>query len=198
MMRSLAFAALSVVVVVACSSTTAGGGGGTFDCSFLSGPNCYKSTAVAAMSCLPDSMAQGTLSADGKTCTYADGHVIAFQSAVTLPLPMQPLFNFTLTNGGAQCLTFNQTTSSAFTLTTSAGTFTENANETTGTVTAVCPGGATYSASGASALAVLSCDGGLSIFPGTETSSSTSSFSLMLLGTGLATPLPVFTCVTGM
>ena len=89
---------------------------------------------------------------------------------------------------------FNQTASTGFTMTTSAGTFSESANQATSSFSATCPNGSTFAASGASAFALLSCDGGLNIFPGTEESNSNTSVTLMLLGTGNASPLSVFDC----
>jgi hypothetical protein len=67
-------------------SMVPGGGptSGVFDCVLVTGSNCWKTVIAAAEGCLPPSSAQGKLSADGKTCTYASGSVVTFASPLIL------------------------------------------------------------------------------------------------------------------
>jgi hypothetical protein len=198
--RLAALAASSIsIAVVACGSSSSSSGAGSgkpLTCEWLAGPNCYQSAVAAASSCLPPTTEQGTLSSDGKTCTYADGHVVTFSTPLTLPLPSAPLFNFTLTNNGAECLTVVQTSSAHSTVQTSAGTFAQNADPTSETIDYVCPDGTTYSATGSASLALLSCEGGLFASPGWMGVSSSTAVSFDLVGTGSGTQTRIFDCAT--
>ena len=86
----LSFAMLAAVPLgLGCSS---GGDGSntpsaSLDCAWLAGNNCWKSTLAQAESCLPPKSESGTLSADMKSCTYASGAVVTFDSALVLPVP---------------------------------------------------------------------------------------------------------------
>jgi hypothetical protein len=129
------------------SSTTASGSSssgavGVLDCAWVAGANCWKSTVAPALSCLPPSSQQGTLSADEKTCTYPGGVTLAF----TPPLDIGPGLvdpSFILTDGGAVCLRFDQM-ALGFTLTTSAGTVGVMVNQSEDSITVTCPDGAAY------------------------------------------------------
>jgi hypothetical protein len=138
------------------------------------------------------------MSADGKTCTYDSGQIVTFDSPLTLPLPSKPLFNFTLTSGGTQCLRFNQSDSATLRVTTSVGTFVWASAEGGGTAT--CPDGTSYSASGTDALLLLKCDGGTAnaLVEGIPSASrgSATTVQFWLGGSGTAPLLPIFDCVT--
>jgi len=94
-----------------------------------------------------------------KTCTYASGAVVTFDSALVLPVPDDPTWSFTVTSGGQQCLRFQDTSESSFTLTVSGQTFTESAAGLALVIT--CPDQTTFSNS--NPLDLLSCpsDGGI-------------------------------------
>jgi hypothetical protein len=200
-------------VAPACSSSSSGSGGssgggsgggpgGTLDCAWLSSDNCWKTTAAAAQSCLPASTEMGTLSADNKTCTYASGATVTFDTALTLPLPADPsqvTWNFTVTKNGQSCFVFHQQNNqNNISMTTSAGT----ASVAVGAdYTVSCPGGASYSASSSNVLSLLSCDAGvLGGFPGTTYESTATSVWLSMLGAGGMQSLgpgggiPLFNC----
>ena len=196
--RIAAAAAVASIAVVAfaCggggSSGGNGNGGNALTCSWLDGSNCFKTTIAAAMSCLPGPSTQGTLSADGKTCSYSDGHVVTFDQPVTLPPTDAQLGNFTITDHGAACLDWAQASTGNFTVKTSAGTFTQTSKGVV--ISMVCPDGTTWSTSGPSDdLALISCDGGADENPGLGSASSANSVSVLLDGTG-AGELALFDC----
>jgi len=181
-MRTTTLAVALLFLTVACASSSSGASGPPIDCAWLSSDNCWKTTAAAAESCLPASGATGKLAADRKTCTYSTGQVVTFDSPLTLPLPDQPNFNFTITSGGATCFRFQQSSQQDFVLTTHAGSATVTAAG--GGETIRCPDGTSYAASITQALSDLSCDAGpLGGLPGTSWSSSTGSVTFTLLGT---------------
>jgi hypothetical protein len=188
-------------ITVACSSSSSGsgsgGGGGAFDCSWLQSDNCWKTTAAAAESCLPASTETGTLSADNKSCTFASGATVTFDSPLTLPTPQMPLWNFTVTKGGQTCLAFHESDGMHMSLKTSAGTTTYSADSST--VAVSCPNGSSYSTPALDALMLLGCDAGaFGGFPGESDSSSSTSVSFALINTGATDAglgsLQVFNC----
>jgi hypothetical protein len=200
--RHLATAAVASIAVgaFACGSgngNSSGGSGNALTCSWLNGSNCFKTMIAAAMSCLPPANAQGTLSADGKTCSYSDGHVVAFAQPVTLPPSGSQTSNFAVTDNGVTCLSWAQPSTGNFTVKTSAGTFRQT---TTGAVISmICPDGTTFSTSGPSGdLALISCDGGgANENPGLGgTVSSAHAVSVLLDGTGAGGEPTLFTCST--
>jgi hypothetical protein len=176
-------------------SPDAAGTMGAIDCNWLTGPNCYKSTFAPAVACLPDSKATGTLSVDGKTCTYASGQVITFSTPLTLPVPSGTLLNFTMTTGGGSlCLSVQQTTKDTFGIATSAGAF---AWAVTGdTAAAVCPDKSTYVATGSALLQAEVCASKSTGSPATSLSSDSTSVQYWLDGTGVGSTqlLPIFNC----
>jgi len=195
--RRFAAAAVASIAVgaFACGNgNSSASGGNALTCSWLDGSNCFKTTIAAAMSCLPAPDAQGTLSADGKTCSYSDGHLVTFDQPVTLPPTDAELGNFTITDDGVACFGWAEPSTGNFTVKTSAGTFSQT---TTGAVISmVCPDGTTWSTSGPSAdLALISCDGGANENPGLGSLSSASSVSVLLDGTGSG-ELALFNCST--
>jgi len=195
-MRHLCGAVLFCVVGgLACSS---GSGGKSLDCAYLAGDNCWKTTAALATSCLPPSSEIGTLSADGKTCTYASGAVVTFASPLALPLPVDGTqsWNFTVTGADGQpCLAYRDDQKAGLTLTTQGQTVKET--EPGGlSIAMVCPDGTTYSNS--NAFTLFSCpDAGLfGGLPGDAWSSTDTRVNLGLLATstGSDESLPVFDC----
>jgi hypothetical protein len=178
--------------LVACSSSNPGGGGagaGGLDCGWLAGDNCYKQTVAASTNCLPAMGERGMLSQDNKTCTYASGQVVTFDMPLTLPLPMDPVWKFTVTSQGQTCLRVDGSPSSTFIVTSSAGTFTETTSGLALSMT--CPDGKSFS--NGNAFDLFSCDGGFSAFPGSAWSGSDTSVSFSLLG-ATGGQQPVFFC----
>jgi len=169
-----------------------GGSADNLDCEYLAGDNCYKTTASAAASCLPADTDTGVLAADNSTCTYASGHVVTFNPALTLPLPsMFDSWNFTITDGsGAPCLHYEDS-GDGFDLTVGNDTVSETLVGNAG-LEISCPDGTTFSNS--NALELLSCPGSnFGNLPGNTTSSGTTSVHFALLNTGADT-LTLFDC----
>jgi hypothetical protein len=190
--RLASFAVAAALSLVACGGSTSSSGGLT--CAWLGGSsNCWRSTAAAASGCLPSSADKGKLSADLKTCTYATGQVVTFNPPLTLPLPQDPTFDFTITSGGKACFSFQQPSQTSFSQTTSAGSSSVNAS--TGSEVVSCPDGSSVSASEQQAIQDISCDGGIfGGLPGTEWTSSATSVSFTLLGAGMGGGMPILTC----
>ena len=61
-----------------------------------------------------------------KSCTFATGAVVTFDTALVLPLSDDPVWSFTVTSGGQPCLRFQDTPNGGFTLTVKGQTFTES------------------------------------------------------------------------
>ena len=166
------------------------------DCAWLASDNCWKMTASSAASCLPDSTTSGTFSADKKTCTYASGPVVTFATAVTLPLPDNPTWDFTVSNSGQACLHYVENASGAVTLTVSGKTFSEAAMGSMG-LAVTCPDGKRYSTD--NAFNLLACGGNfLSGLPGSSWSDSSTAVSFGLISTSTSSDqsLSVFDCRT--
>src|SRR3982751_1956559 len=182
-MRRLSALAVMVAWGVGCSSGGSGSGGGALTCEWLAGDNCWKQTATAATACLPPADEHGTVSADGRTCTYASGAVITFASPLVFPLPDDPTWNFTVSNAGQTCLHYEDV-NSHLKLVVGDQTVTEAATGGLG-LAITCPGGMTYSNANAFDLFNCDADGGgfLGGLPGIAASWSDSSVSLGLIGT---------------
>lgn len=185
-----------VAALAACGSSgssNGGGGAGGLDCAWLAGDNCWKTTVAAAGSCLPPSSAVGTLSADGKTCSFTTGQTVTFDSPLTLPLGTQGVtFNFSVTANGSPCLTFKNPDATSFHLTTSAGTVSAGASGLS-TETVTCPDG--MHVSNSDALSLFSCDAGsFGGLPGDTYSSSDTSVGFGILGTSGPGSVQVFQC----
>jgi hypothetical protein len=166
------------------------------DCAWLASDNCWKMTASAAVSCLPDSTTFGTFSADKKTCSYAGGAVVTFATPVTLPLPSSPTWDFTLTNGGQTCLRYVETNSGGLTLTVNGKSFSEAPMGSMG-LSVTCPDGKRYSTD--NAFNLLACGGNfLNGLPGSSWFDSSTALSFGLISTSTASDqsVTVFDCHT--
>jgi len=184
---------------------SSGKAGGSLDCTYLaSDTNCWKTTAATATACLPAQSEVGTLSADGKTCTYASGDVVTFTPPLVLPVSNSGTtmtWNFAITTGsGATCLTYKDDGNGNVTLNVQGETVKETTPGGLG-ITLTCPDGTSYSNS--NAFNLLSCPDAsfLSSLPGVgySESSSGSSSSISLSLTGVAGSYgsePVFNCQT--
>jgi hypothetical protein len=195
--RLTSLAVGAMLPLLACgssSSSSSASSGGSLDCAWLaSSSNCWKSTGAAASNCLPASSDTGKLSTDLKSCTFTTGQAVTFDPALTLPLPQQPNFNFTVTSGGNACFSFTQPDQHDFSETTTAGTASVSASGAAEVLT--CPDGSSVSGSAQQVLQDLSCDGGaLGGVPGTLWTSSNTSVTFTLLGAGTGGDLPVFSC----
>jgi hypothetical protein len=193
-MRSVSIAMAVVAVGFGCGGSSGGGSSSsTLDCAWFASDNCWKTTADEALACLPPTTETGVLSADNKTCTYASGAQVTFTPALVFPLPLSPAWNFTITNGGADCLHF-ENPNDGFKLVVKGHTVTEMRSGPAG-LSVSCPNGTTYV--NTNALSLFNCDpdGGLSLagFPGEASFSTSTSVSVGLVGT-THDSLPLFDC----
>lgn len=119
--------------------------GGSLDCAYLTSvTSCWKSTTAEAARCLPSPTERGTMSADGKTCTYASGPVVAFDNPLTASGSSGP-WSFTVTTGGQMCVRLTQPNPESQTLTTSLGTLTVAVAGAQGDLSITCPDGTRFS-----------------------------------------------------
>ena len=133
------------------------GGAKDDPCPWLSGDNCWKASLEASAPCLHGDDEQGAFSADGTTCTYADGVVLTFDPPLNPGVDDFESLHVTGTRDGATCLefTYEDTEShTTFELSTSLGTYNETG--TRAGVDVSCPDGTGYTFD---ALAMLQCDG---------------------------------------
>ncbi len=183
-----------------------GSSGGTLDCAFVNGDNCWKTTEAAAAGCLPPASETGMLSADGTTCTYPSGAVVAFGSPLVIG-PMASVNSFTLTTGGGLlCLQYEASTTGS-SVTTSAGTVAFAVSPDHQSVSLTCPDGAVYA--GGTASTVTACE---SSFPGLDQGEGffgpsavdgghadggySGGYNVSIDGTGSAMAERVFNCAT--
>ena len=91
----------------------------TLTCEWLAmEDNCWKTTARAAVACLPPEADRGNLSADNATCTYPGGQVATFTPPIDLLGDDDPVQNFTIKDAnGAACVQWQEIGDSGFTLT---------------------------------------------------------------------------------
>jgi hypothetical protein len=143
---------------------------------------------------LPDSNVSGTFSADRKTCSYASGAMVTFATALTLPLPDNPTWDFTVSSGGQTCLHYVENAGGALSLTVGGQTFHEAPMGSMG-LAVTCPDGKRYSTE--NAFNLLACGGNfLSGLPGSVWSTSGTALSFGLIGTSTSSDqsLSVFDC----
>jgi hypothetical protein len=183
MRSSMGVLVVSVAWALGCGGSSSSGK--SLDCAYLTGDNCWKTTAASAASCLPAESEVGTLSADGKTCTYASGTVVTFTPALVLPLPDNgnQNWNFTVTTaGGALCLAYKDDGNGGLTLNVQGQMVKESTVGTLG-LGLTCPDGTSYS--NANAFTLLSCpDAGLlGGLPGAAWSDTSTSITLSLAAT---------------
>src|SRR5512134_1666378 len=80
----------------------------TLTCEWLAGDNCWKAAVAEAGACVLDDSTDGTLSADGTSCTYPGGERVSFDEPLVLPVPDGKVWHFTLESAGSQCLRFDE------------------------------------------------------------------------------------------
>jgi hypothetical protein len=188
---------LDVLAVIGVFSSAAAAGctssspsGGSSDpgnlCSFATnGNNCWHQLVQAVDACLgadDAGLQQGTLSADGTTCSYANGRSVAF--AVPLDPTQSPLDrakDFTVSAGKKACLRFVEAPKSSISATgPDGGTLQETVDPVTGDMVINCPDG---SYAYGNALSLFSCgDAALAALAGVPGTAWTSNGSLSLIG----------------
>lgn len=176
----------AAALLAACGSK-----GGELDCAWLAGNNCWKTTAAAAASCIPGNTETGTLSSDGRTCTFSGGKTVSFDDPLVIPVPSDKQWKFTVNSNGQQCLRYEDTSTQSLKMTTEAGTVTESGSGFGLSVS--CPDRATYSTSNGWALLSCGGDAGLASFPGNSWYYSGNAVSFRILGTQNGS-MTIFSC----
>ena len=168
------------------------GGGDDLTCEYLaSDENCFKTTAMNAVGCLPPEGAVGTLSSDFATCTYTTGQVVTFTPPLVLPMDFDTPWNFTVETDGQPCLEFHEIGEDGFDLTVLGETVSERLNGRG--LELSCPDGSTFS--NGNALELLSCPGeSFGDLPGNTSNSGIDSVFFGFINTGLPDTLVVFDC----
>jgi hypothetical protein len=174
---------------------SAGKPSASLDCAYLESDNCWKTVTSTAASCLPGSSETGTLSADGRTCSYASGDVVTFTPPLVLPRTVLT-WNFTVTTAsGASCLSYQDDGHGNVTL-TSQGETVEATTPGGPAIAITCPDGTSYS--NPSGFNSMSCpDASLFSLLPAATGSSTSTivdFSLTATASSPYGSEVVFTC----
>ncbi len=196
MARGFLIAGLCAVLSVGCGSSDEDDdttlAGDPLDCAWLASPdNCWKTTVAAAATCVPPSGETGVLSADGSSCAYASGASVAFHDPVVLPIDFDAdtNWNFTQSQGGAECVTFKSVEGGSQVLTVQGMTYRD---ETIGYgIQVTCPDGHQFAND--DAFDLLNCDNFFEDAPGHAYSGTDTSvfFSLM---NGTDGQVDVFDC----
>jgi hypothetical protein len=184
-MRARITAALLLgLVAVSCHSSPPGE---KVSCEWFAGESCWKSSLDAAAACAIDSSLEGTLSADGLTCSFADGSEVHFGAPIDLANMEGNDVDLEIIRSGESCLTFTNRDGEGFHLTTSLGTFSETGQFT---LVVTCPDGTPVHAD---SLEILQCENALGILPGSGHTWSSSSFSYRLMN-GRDGDVVLFSC----
>ena len=166
----------------------------TLTCEWLAlADNCWKTTAMAAVSCLPPEAESGALSADNATCTYPGGQVATFMPPLDLMGDDDPGGSFSIKGAtGAACVQWQELGETGFKLTVNGSqTFTETTSGFAIDVT--CPDGTKFH--NGNALDLLSCETGLFGLPGEASGWTDTSVSHSLIG--VEPSVALFDCRTG-
>lgn len=149
-MRKLPYAIALSLLAAACGADD----DGALDCAWAANEdNCWRQTARAAASCLPDATAVGLFSADLTMCSFADGATVRFHEPLGgMPVSVQVPLSFTMERGGADCIAYTEDGATT-TLTTSHGTV--RLQQTGRDTEITCPDGEVVSGP----LENLDCDG---------------------------------------
>jgi hypothetical protein len=190
MRKIAAFVALGIVlglVTPACSSSDAAPDD---TCGFIADPNnCYRKLLAAVDDCLTDDggdggLTQGTLSADGTSCSYASGRMVTFVGDARQYSASKSAIDVTVTLGGKTCVHYVSTPQSALTVTQPDGGILRVAVSGTGE-TITCPDGSRHGIDVQKLFGGCG-DAGGSLFggglPGNATSGSATSVSGSLAG----------------
>jgi hypothetical protein len=165
--------------------------GAPLDCAWLASENCWKTLVASAASCVPPPDEKGTLNGDGTACTYQSGAAVDFRIPIALPVPTttSPPWNFTQSSNGDECVRFDSTSESEFTLSVQGKTYREKSSGFGLQVT--CPDGTQYATD--DGLDLVRCSDYLSNTPGHNWTSTDTDVSFGLLN-GHGMTLPVFDC----
>jgi hypothetical protein len=169
-------------VAPACSS---GNAAPNDTCAFLDDPNnCYHKLVAAIDDCLTDvgvdagtpSIAGGTLSADGMSCTYSSGRKVTFVGDARQYDAAKTPLDVTVSLGGKTCVHYTAQPMSSITVTGPDGATLRVTTGGTGE-TIACPDGSQHAVDALTLFSGSGCgDGGLLLgggLPGTITSSGT-------------------------
>ena len=182
---------LFFVLAAGCSGPAAPPPTGPLDCAWLASDNCLKATLMAGVSCTEPTSEVGVLSADSTTCTYPSGVVVTFDAPLLLPLGRNPPgWHFSVARAGAECLRFDGTDNTHFTLVVNGNTLMESGIPDI-SLTVTCPDGTTYSNSIDAGL--LSCDPGGLPSQGGSSTENIGTFWINLFPTDVV--LTMFNCL---
>jgi hypothetical protein len=188
---------LAAVTLAAGSGCSSSSGAETLNCEWLAGPdNCWRSTAVSAISCLPPESESGTLSADNSTCTYPGGSAVTFTPPLVLPPPSggDMSWDFIIIDANGQPCVHYQDSNSGLTLTVGGSQIVSERPAGGLGIAISCPDGKSVRTS--NAFNLFNCpDPGLIDLPGLGWSGSSTAMSATLIGTG-DTSVPLFDCRT--
>src|SRR5688572_66993 len=174
-----------VLVIAACSS------GGDLDCAFITSQNCWKSEVDQIEACAVPTSETGKLDATRTFCTFTDGHEVAFDEPLVLPISSTSTYRFTVRQGGNTCVRFEGKPGGEISLTTARGTSGYRATSDA-KLAVTCVDGSEHVAS-VSYQELVMCVGGIGGIPSIVTQSSGSSGGLDLVG-GTKKQVRLFSC----
>lgn len=136
-------AALATALLGAlCASGCSDDDGGMAACDWFRSNNCWKQSVNAAASCGHDYGVEGTLAADGMSCTYPDGTEVLFAESALDATGDNYLWDFEVTQNGQFCMSYTEHGDGASELVTSLGTYSDGFEETAFVMN--CPDGGRY------------------------------------------------------
>jgi hypothetical protein len=168
----LAIALLAGLLATGCDNAPPGPEVGI---DWFAGDSCWKASLDEAAACAIDSSLDGTLGADGRSCTFPDGSVVRFGDPVDLADMEGNDVDLEIVRDGVSCMSFVNRDNQGFHLTTASGTFSETGQMT---LVVTCPDGTQVHAS---SLELLQSGEAFSALPGSSHSWTSTSFTWSLM-----------------
>jgi hypothetical protein len=179
------------VFVLALLSAAACSSGGDLDCAFIASQNCWKSEVDQIETCAVPTTETGKLDAARTLCTFTDGHEVAFDEPLVLPISSSTTYRFTVRKGASTCVRFEGKPGGEISLTTARGTSGYRATSD-GKLAVTCVDGSEHVAS-VSYQELVMCAGGIGGIPSIVTQGAGSSGGLDLVG-GTKKQVRLFSC----
>ena len=182
----------AVLCLHACGEDVQSLPGTEVGCGWFEVDNCYRASLEATRDCLPPSESEGTLAADGKSCSYESGHRIIFTDPVELSAAGMSgkIWDFSLEWEGDFCMAFRLPDENTLVLESSLGSFRVEGSRAG--LAMACPAGDLYKVSERDLL--LNCDDPEKILPSFTEFWDESGVGFRLSGTG-GSPLLIFNCL---
>ena len=140
----------AVVLGAVCAAGCGDDDGSMSACDWFRSNNCWKQSVNAAATCGHDYAVEGTLSADGMSCTYPDGTEVLFAQSALDATGDNYLWDFEITVNGQFCMSYTEHGDGASELVTSLGTYSDGFQGTAFVID--CPDGDQFTVQDTSAI----------------------------------------------